>query len=130
LQTTSDLGLERGAYMCTPQIKSYEFGRIEVDGNVYTADLIILPNRILDAWWREEGHVLHSADLEAVFGASPDVLIIGQGAYGRMRIANETEQAVENMGIEMIALPTHQAVERYNSLSVDRRVAAALHLTC
>ena len=72
------------------QIESYQFGRIVIDGQAYTADLILLPDRILDGWWRQEGHVLHPADLDAVFDAGPDLLIVGQGAYGRMRVADET----------------------------------------
>ena len=112
------------------KIESYEFGRIVIDGQAYDADLILLPDRILEGWWRKEGHLLQSADLEAVFDAEPDVLIVGQGAYGRMRVAGEAARAVEKAGIEMIALPTDEAVKRYNSLPEGRTVAAALHLTC
>ena len=112
------------------KIESYEFGHIVIDGQAYKADLILLPDRILDGWWRQEGHVLHPADLDAVFDAHPDVLIVGQGAYSRMRVADETARAVERAGIEMIVLPTHKAVERYNSLPAGQRAAAALHLTC
>ncbi len=112
------------------KIESYAFGRIVVDGQAYNADLILLPDRILDGWWRQEGHVLHPADLDAVFDADPDVLIVGQGAYSRMSVADETARAVESAGIELIVLPTREAVERYNALPAGQRVAAALHLTC
>lgn len=111
-------------------IDSYEFGHIVVDGQAYDADLILLPDRILDGWWRQQGHVLHAADLDAVFEADPDVLIVGQGAYGRMDVPPEAQQAVEDAAIKLIALPTPKAVERYNSLPEGQRVAAALHLTC
>jgi hypothetical protein len=111
-------------------IESYSFGRLVVEGQAYTADLILLPDRILDGWWRQEGHVLHPADLDAVFEAAPDVLIVGQGAYGRMRVPDATADAVRSAGIELIALPTDQAVERYNARPAGQRIAAALHLTC
>jgi hypothetical protein len=112
------------------KIESYAFGRIVIDGQAYNADLILLPDRIVDGWWRQEGHVLHPADLDAVFDAAPAVLIVGQGAYSRMRVADETARAVERAGIEFIVLPTPEAVERYNSLPAGQRAAAALHLTC
>jgi hypothetical protein len=112
------------------KIESYRFGRLVVDGQAYTTDLILLPDRILDGWWRQEGHVLHPADLDAVFDAAPDVLIVGQGAYGRMRVPDETARALASAGIELIALRTAQAVERYNARPAGQRVAAALHLTC
>jgi hypothetical protein len=112
------------------KIDSYAFGRIVVDGRAYTADLILLPDRVVEGWWRQEGHVLHVADLEAVLDATPEVLIVGQGAYGRMRVPDETARAVQNAGIELVVLPTGEAVERYNAQPAGQRVAAALHLTC
>lgn len=113
-----------------PRIESYEFGRMVIDGKTYTKDLIILPGRILDGWWRQEGHVLHSADLAEVIAAQPDLLIVGQGANGRMRVADDARQALESAGIEFVASPTPQAVQRYNAASPDKAIAAAFHLTC
>jgi hypothetical protein len=112
------------------KIESYAFGCVVVNGKPYTADLILLPDRIVEGWWRQEGHVLHPADLEQVLEAAPEVLIVGQGAYGRMRVTKETARLVHEAGIKLIALPTRNAVERYNALAAGQRVAAALHLTC
>jgi hypothetical protein len=116
--------------MARKAIETYEFGRIVVDGRTYDADLILLPDRIVERWWRQEGHVLHTADLCAVFQAEPQLLIVGQGAYSRMHIADETASALERAGIGLLSLPTDEAVRRYNSSPESQRVAAALHLTC
>jgi hypothetical protein len=116
--------------MDRPEIEGYRFGRIVVDGETYTKDLIILPERIVSGWWRKEGHSLHPDDLEAVFEASPQVLIVGQGAYGRMQVPDGTRQAIRERGIELIAQQTGKACETYNDLKQDQQVAAALHLTC
>ena len=51
------------------KIKSYEFGRIEIDGNVYTRDVIIYGNRINSSWWRKEGHYLQVEDIEEILNA-------------------------------------------------------------
>jgi hypothetical protein len=116
--------------MIRPRIESYEFGRMVIDGKDYTRDLIILPGRILEGWWRQEGHALHSADLEEVIQAEPDLLIVGQGANGRMVVADDARQALERVGIEFVASPTPQAVQRYNAASGGEAIAAAFHLTC
>jgi hypothetical protein len=116
--------------MDSPEIGGYRFGRILVDGETYTSDLIILPERILTGWWRKEGHSLHPDDLDAVFEASPEVLIVGQGANGRMRVPAETQQAIRAQGIELIAQQTEKACDTYNDMRDRRQVAAALHLTC
>jgi hypothetical protein len=112
------------------QITSYRFGHATIDGRSYDKDLILLQDRVIERWWRKEGHNLRPEDLQAVFEAGPEVLVVGQGAYGMMAVAPETEQALETAGIELIAQPTGQAVETYNQLQEERPVAAALHLTC
>jgi hypothetical protein len=112
------------------RIDSYRFGQIVIDGKKHHKDVIILPSRVIGGWWRKEGHVLNPEDLKPVFEAAPSVLIVGQGASGLMRVAKETEQALRDAGIELIALPTGQAVETYNHLRDEHVAAAALHLTC
>jgi hypothetical protein len=116
--------------MNPPKIDSYKFGQIVIDGQSYTSDVIILPDRVIAGWWRIEGHSLHTQDLQAVFEVSPEVLVIGQGAVSRMRVPDSTCQALKAAGIEVIAQPTKEAIESYNSLRQQRTVAAALHLTC
>jgi hypothetical protein len=116
--------------MSTPQIETYRFGHIVIDGQPHSRDVIVLPDRVLDGWQRREGHVLHADDLAAVFEAAPDLLIVGQGAHGRMAVAPETQRALQAAGIELIALPTQEACQTYNRLREQRSVAAALHLTC
>jgi hypothetical protein len=113
------------------KIDSYKFGRIEIDGQTYTDDVIILPDGVRDGWWREEGHRLNVNDLSSVLEASPATLVVGQGAYGRMAVPKETIASLEEAGIKTICAPTAQAVEMYNERSRrGENVAAALHLTC
>lgn len=65
-------------------IESYDFGRIVIDGVTYTADVIVLGNRVKGRWWRKEGHVLHVSDInETVEAFAPEVIIVGTG-YRRL----------------------------------------------
>lgn len=111
-------------------IDSYEFGRIVVDGRTFTQDIILLPDEIQDSWWRQEAHRLQLADIPAVLTAQPEVLIVGQGQPGRMQADPELSRYLQSQGIELLAVPTAQACQTYNTLAGNRRVAAALHLTC
>jgi len=114
----------------SPAIEHYRSGTITVGGQRHTRDLIILPERVIAGWWRKEGHALHPDDLTAVFEAAPEVLVVGTGAYGMMRVTEETRRALETAGIRLIAAPTAEAVKTYNELREETRAAAALHLTC
>ncbi len=116
--------------MKPPRIDSYRFGEIVVDGQVYDQDLIISPEGITANWWRVEGHSLSLEDLDSVLKAPPEVLVVGQGAYGRLDVPEPTRQALEAAGIEVRAERTAEACQTYNRLLGEKQVAAALHLTC
>ena len=111
-------------------IESYEFGRIVIKGKRYTTDVIIYPDHVDDNWWREEGHSLSPVDLWAVVQAKPEVLVVGTGRSGLMRVLPETEKYLREQGIRLIAERTTEAVHIYNQLCQSTRVVAALHLTC
>lgn len=111
-------------------IESYEFGRIVIEGKRYATDLMIYPDHVEDNWWREEGHSLSPVDLWAVVQAKPEVLVVGTGHSGLMRIPPETEKYLREHGIRLIAERTTEAVRIYNQLCQSTRVVAALHLTC
>jgi hypothetical protein len=97
---------------------------------MYQDDVIIFPDRVMPKWWRESGHSLSLKDLGAVLKTQPEVLIVGIGSQGRMHIPSATSQKLENLGINLIALPTNEACEEYNRLAHEAKVIAALHLTC
>lgn len=114
-------------------IDSYEFGVIVINGKRYTTDVIIFLDRVQDGWWRQEGHVLHLEDLRQVLDAKvpPDVLVVGIGYSGAMRISNEVITELGSRNIRVIACPTKQACQAFDEISkAGRRVVAALHLTC
>jgi hypothetical protein len=112
------------------KIGHYSFGRIVIDGKTYTSDVIVYPGRVDASWWRKEGHNLHSEDLKEVMNAKPEVLIVGTGASGVMKVPKETISHLESKGIEVHVAQTEDAVELFNRLQTDRKVIAALHLTC
>jgi hypothetical protein len=116
--------------MNPPKIDSYHFGKIVIDGQAYDKDLIIAPHGVTPNWWRAEGHSLAMGDLEVVLEAPPEVLVIGQGAYGYMKLPDSIRQELESAGMEVLVQRTAEACQTYNRLLVDRQVIAALHLTC
>ena len=111
------------------KIDDYSFGRIVVDGEELTADVILLPGRIIPSWRRRDGHALVLDDLREVLDELPERLIVGTGAEGRMRPDQSMIDALDARGIEVEAMPTAQAVRRFARLD-EERTAAALHLTC
>jgi hypothetical protein len=112
-----------------PKIDDYRFGHIIIDGHEHARDVIVLPDRVVDNWWRVDGHSLVIEDLADVLDDLPERLVIGTGAQGRMRPDPRALDELRGRGIEVEVLPTDGAVARYNE-SNPAAIAAALHLTC
>ncbi len=111
------------------RIEGYRFGRVVVDGREETADVIVLPDRVVRNWRRLDGHGLALSDLDSVLDELPDRLLIGTGANGRLHPDPVTLELLRRQGIEVEVLPTDSAVRRYQQLD-PAATAAALHLTC
>jgi hypothetical protein len=112
------------------KIEHYSFGKITIDGKTYTSDVIIYPDRINASWWRKEGHNLHVEDLKDVIDAKPQILVIGTGSFGVMKVPKETISHLVEKGIEVHVTRTGEAVDVYNKLQKNKIVIAAFHLTC
>lgn len=122
-------------------INSYEFGAIVINGRRYTSDIIILPERVIDGWWRREGHRLRIEDLGEILNhePKPEVLVVGTGYYGLVKISPEVENTLKSHGIGLVAQPTREACQTFNKLlkrnlllgkSKRKVIVGAFHLTC
>jgi hypothetical protein len=112
-----------------PVINDYRFGHIIIDGKEHSRDVILLPDRVVANWWRKDGHSLVIEDLAEVIDDLPEHLVVGSGAFGRMRPDLKTIERLERRGIKVEILATEKAVDRYRQLD-PATAAAALHLTC
>ncbi len=115
-----------------PRVEKYEFGLIVIDGKEYKRDVILTPDGVEPEWWRREGHRLRLEDIRDVLErVRPQVLIVGTGYYGMVKVEDEVRDFLRERGIELVKEKTGEAVRRYNELSGRGvRVVAALHLTC
>ena len=111
-------------------IDSYQFGLVVINGEKYTSDVVVFPDRVRSEWWRKSGHELSLEDIAEVLTENPEVLIVGTGESGMMRVLPETKRSIEAQDIKLIVETTTKACQTYNQLCSFQRVVAALHLTC
>ncbi len=111
-------------------IDSYQFGEIVIKGKKYTSDLVILPDRVKSHWWKKEGHRLCVEDLKEIMQEKPEILIIGTGSHGGLRVPHDVKDYVERHGVTIISQATDDACLTFNQLCSSQKVVAALHLTC
>lgn len=112
-------------------IENYQFGQITINGQTYDYDIYIVQNGEIKKWWREESHLIDKEDINLALSDKPKILIIGTGAYGVAKVSDQAKNLTQKNGVELIILPTPQAVEKYNQLKKDGQIITAyLHLTC
>jgi len=111
-------------------IENYSFGQILINGKKYNSDLIIFEDHVNDSWWRKEGHNLCIDDIKEIIDKKPDIMIVGTGSFGLMKVSTDLIKYLESMGIETIVKKTKDACDEYNTLYKKKKVIAAFHLTC
>jgi hypothetical protein len=111
-------------------IDFYSFGKMVIESKIFQSDLIIYPETIEPSWWRKEGHLVQLEDLAAILAASPEVLIIGTGYMGLMKVPGELRKELLGRNIELYVEKSARAVEIFNSIHAKRKTVAAFHLTC
>jgi uncharacterized protein len=110
-------------------IRAYARGRITINQQVYTASLIVTPDRIIADWPPRRFSELTAAHIEAVAALGPEVVLIGTGDYLQFP-APALVAALVRSQIGFEAMDTGAACRTYNVLMNEgRRVAAALLIT-
>lgn len=112
-------------------IEDYGFGSMTIMGQSHRNDLKIIDNEIVGNWWRKEGHALYVEDIDDILYSTVEFLVVGTGAYGGLKVTEEAARAIKGRGIQLVAVPTKEAVTIFNTLhGQGKRVAGAFHLTC
>ncbi len=112
------------------KVEHYSFGVIRLDGREFRHDVIVYGD-FVKKWWRKEGHRVQLEDVEDLFELKPDIVVIGTGYYGVVKVDEDVVEKLKERGIEVVCEDSKRAVEIYNKLLKEgKKVALAIHLTC
>jgi hypothetical protein len=111
----------------------FSFGSIEIDETAYEHDVIVDRGEILKRkkkpskrFQDEFGHTPLSVEEDIPWECKQ--LVIGTGAYGRLPVMEEVKREARRRHIELLILPTAEAVETLGQNPRDTN--AILHVTC
>jgi len=111
-----------------------EFGEIEIEGDRYTDDVVIDAGRIekrkkkgSKAYRGRYGHTPLSTEETIPWGGKR--LIVGTGASGLLPIMPEVLAEAERRGIEIVAVPTEEALRLLGETDAEE-ARAVIHVTC
>jgi hypothetical protein len=112
-----------------------EFGSITIDGKTYDHDVMIglsgdVSKRKKKLSKREFGtsHIVSKAEAKFVFEKGCDLLVIGTGQEGNVRLSPEAERYFAKKGCKVLLQPTPEAIQSFNR-STGHKIAL-MHVTC
>ncbi len=116
-------------------IDATEFGSITVDGETYHHDVIIrLSGKVEKRRKRlskEEygtSHIISKEEAKFVFEDGCDLLIVGAGEQGNVRLSPEASEYFDKKRCRVLLQPTPEAIRAFNR-SREKKIAL-MHVTC
>lgn len=119
-----------------PQINSTKFGEIIIDGKKYGQVLIIGKTVFERDEEKLQGlfdttHQIGDWEIEKLIGNSPEVVVIGTGQSGVLKVEKEFLEQMEKVNVEVMLALTPEAIKIYNQrIEKGKRVNALIHTTC
>lgn len=117
------------------KVSSFDFGSIVVDGIQYAYDVVVLPDGTVkerEASKAKFGdHAIKRGEIEELAKAKPETIVVGTGTSGLARVSVDAEAYARETRLNLVILPSSQAIEKLNQLVDEgKRAAALIHITC
>jgi len=118
--------------------QKYKFGMVEFDNKKYFHDIVIHVDGRVDKRDKNPSkmkygtsHILCREEIEGLVHEKPEILVIGCGQSGALKVGEDAREILNKKNIELTDLTTQKAIIKYNTLkNLSRRVAAVIHVTC
>jgi hypothetical protein len=115
------------------RLEDFAFGSLQINGVRYDYDIVI------DRGELRKRKKKASKPFRDAYGHTPlsieenipwkcRRLVVGTGAHGALPVMKEVEQEADRRGIELVSLPTDEAIRRFNQR--PRTTNAIIHVTC
>jgi hypothetical protein len=118
-----------------PQIDTVHFGKIAVAGKTIKHDVIISHDgqvrkrkKRLSKEIYGTSHTISLAEAKATWEEGTEMLIIGSGHFGRVRLSLEAQEYLAQKRCAVELLPTKKAAELWNKS--QGKIIGVFHITC
>ena len=118
------------------KIDKITWGKI-VSGNNEYHDIIAIDGNIEERDYPKlkelfgTSHEIGDWEIERLFSNNPDVVIIGVGWVGAVKVPDSLRSTAEKHNVVLNTLKSPKAVTKYNKLiKQDKKVNALIHSTC
>ncbi|MCF6237222.1 MAG: MTH938/NDUFAF3 family protein [Candidatus Marinimicrobia bacterium] len=114
------------------QVDTLLFGKITIDGKIYTQDVVISNNRLVEIRNKTSSRALKSRYGHTPLTTAENIpwncrtLVIGTGMNGRLPVTEEVRARAHEMNVALIVKKTPAAISHIN----DKDTNLVLHITC
>jgi hypothetical protein len=110
------------------KINSFRFGSLTINNKIYDTDMVVSWDGELIP--RESSHSFSREELINMLVKGPEVVLVGTGTAGCVKIDKEVESLAQSKNVEMMVRKTADAVDEFNKSSKTKKIVAMLHVTC
>jgi hypothetical protein len=110
------------------KINSFHFGSLTINNKTYDSDMMVSWDGELMP--RESSHTFSKEELMESLLKEPEIIIVGTGTAGCVKIEKDVQALARSKNVELIAKKTSEAIEEFNNTSRSKRVIAVFHVTC
>ena len=118
----------------SPRITTLAWGQIEVNGVGAFRDAKVFPGGAREWDWNETRTThepgIQPADVAELLDHGATTIVLSQGMLKRLHVCPQTLRLLAERHVRTHVLPTAEAVELYNRLCDQERVAGLFHTTC
>ena len=113
------------------RIDSTKFGSITIDGRTYhdKDNYIISWDGETIGLHTAERHLFGKPELERMLKKNPEMIVVGIGVSGLLRVSDEVRSLCREKGIKFVEMISREAIVKFNE-NLDKRVVAFIHVTC
>jgi len=105
------------------------FGSITISGKKHDHDVYVFWDGTVER--RVGDHTIPARQMEYIVEKKPEIIIIGTGQFGVVRVPSESEKLAREQNIEVVKARTPQAIGIFNeAMKQGKRVSAIIHVTC
>ena len=112
-------------------INSTRFGSVTIDGKIYDREdnYIVFWDGEMIGLHTAERHLFGKPELEMILKKKPEMVVVGTGVSGLLRVSEEVKTLCREKGIEFIEMVSREAIIKFNK-NLGKRVVAFIHVTC
>ena len=105
------------------------FGSVTVGHKKFHHDVYVDPDGNIAP--RKGGHQVSAEEIRSVLKANPEVIVIGTGQFGCVKLLEEAARVAEANGVKVVRERTPIAIKKFNELVDEgKRIVAIVHVTC